>query len=146
MIHRKIQVWNRKGRALRPFLVCAFLLAPALAPAAGSGRLRPPPGLECERNQLTAYSGRVSGYQPGAESTWIQISTDEDTIEVVTVPHRGKPDASARYLLRGEAFTAQDRPKIEASTGKVAAGMRAVAWVCLDAKTDPIIDWQPPQP
>jgi hypothetical protein len=136
---------------MRPFLVCALLSVASGLPAqearmASEGRLRPPGALECDRNQLTSYSGHVSGYKPGAASTWIEISTDEDTVEAITVDHAGKPDASARYLLRGETFTAQDWTKIETAPGKLVADMRAVAWVCLDGKTAPLIDWQPPQP
>ena len=146
MIDRKNLVRHRKGRLLRPFLVCIPLLAATCATAAEGGRLRPPPALECDRNQLTSYSGRVSGYKRGAASTWIRISTDEDTVETVTVRHADKAKAAARYRLRGEAFTSRDWPRIEISAKKLTPGMRAVAWVCLDGKTAPLIDWQPPSP
>ena len=134
---------------MRPFLVCVLLSATGGLPAqearmAGEGRLRPPQGIACERDQLTSYSGRVTGYKPGAASTWIEIHTDEDTVEAITLEHAGRPDASARYLLRGEAFTAKDRAKIESAPGTLRRGMRAVAWVCLDGKTPPLLDWQPP--
>ena len=144
--------WHWKGRLLRPFLIGGMALVAAGSllsrePAmAERGRIRPPAASQCDRNQLTSYSGRVSGYKPGAASTWIEISTDEDTIEAVIVPHGGEADASARYLLRGEAFTAKDWPNIEASAGKLVSGMRVVAWVCLDGKTEPLIDWQPASP
>jgi hypothetical protein len=149
VIDRKPMVRNRKGRLLRPFLVCGVLLAAALAAplatSAEGGRLRPPAALACERNQLTSYSGRVSGYKPARESTWIQISTDEDSLEALTIKHPGQADASAHYLLHGQAFHPADRAKIEKRPGKLVAGTRAVAWVCLDGKTAPLIDWQPPQ-
>ena len=137
---------------MRPFLIGALtfaawglLPAPELAMGAG-GRMRAPAAITCDRNQLTSYSGRVSGYRPGTSRTWLQISTDEDTLEALNIEHAGQPDASARYLLRGEAFPAAGLSSIESRPGKLIVGMRAVAWVCLDGKTAPLIDWQPPQP
>ena len=109
-----------------------------------SGRLRPPATLACDRNHLTSYTGAVSGYRRDADQTWLEISTDEDTVEAVTVEHAGQPDASAHYLLRGEAFTANDWAAIEAAKGKLVENMRATAWVCDDGATAPVIDWQPP--
>lgn len=109
-----------------------------------SSRLRPPATLACDRNHLTSYTGAVSGYRRDAEQTWLEISTDEDTVEAVTVAHAGQADASAHYLLRGETFTANDWPAIEAGKGKLIEDMRATAWVCDDGVTAPVIDWQPP--
>lgn len=150
-----------KGRLVRPFvfacltsglLGCTAMAAQDSPPpeasvqagaSAPSGRLRPSPALACDRNNLTSYSGVVSGYRRDKDSTWIQISTDEDTVEAVTVPHDGQSDASAHYWLWGVPFTAADTAQIEKSSGVLIDGMRAVAWVCDDGKTPPVIDWQP---
>lgn len=156
---------NGKGRLGRLFMfACVAMMASACAAQAPAqettsapevtvenasdtgrtGRLRPPTTLACDRNHLTSYTGAVSGYRRGADQTWLEISTDEDTVEAVTVEHAGQPDASAHYLLRGQAFTANDWTAIEATKGKLVDDMRATAWVCDDGVTAPIIDWQPP--
>ena len=151
-----------KGRLVRPFLFaclasatmgCSAMAeqdsraaAPDLSPQAAApagGRLRPSPALACDRNQLTSYSGVVSGYRRDKDSTWIQIATDEDTVEAVTVPHDGDADPNAHYQLWGEPFTAADVARIETSPGVLIDGMRAIAWACDDGKTAPVIDWQP---
>ena len=150
-----------KGRLVRPFVfACATAgllgcttMAAQESPttdtsmqtdaSAPSGRLRPSQQLACDRNNLTSYSGAVSGYRMDADSTWIEISTDEDTVEAVTVPHDGQSDASSHYWLWGTPFTAADTAQIEKSPGLLVDGIRAVAWVCEDGKTPPVIDWQP---
>ncbi len=150
-----------KGRLVRPFFfgcIAAGLLgctamatqeapipaaAPIDAPAQGSGRLRPSPALACDRNNLTSYSGVVSGYRRDTDSTWIQIDTDEDTVEAVTVAHDGQADATAHFQLWGAPFAAGDFSRVGTSTGVLIDGMRAIAWVCDDGKTAPVIDWQP---
>ena len=151
-------VQELKGRLVRPFLFvclavvcqgCAAMPDPNLnagaadANLAPSGRLRPSPALACDRNHLTSYSGLVSGYRRDADSTWLEISTDEDTVESVTAPHDGQADASAHYQLWGARFAAGDFAQIEKSPGVLLQGMRAIAWVCDDGITAPLIDWQP---
>ena len=155
-------VLQGKGRLVRPFLFaclagvgmgCSAMAeqdtrsaAPDASPQAAApegGRLRPSPALACDRNHLTSYSGVVSGYRRDTDSTWIQIDTDEDTVEAVTVTHDGRADASAHYQLWGAPFTAGDVARIEISTGVLIDGLRAIAWVCDDGKTAPVIDWQP---
>ena len=150
-----------KGRLVRPFVFacltaglmgCTAMAAQDSPPpeasvqaeaSAPSGRLRPSPALACDRNDLTSYSGVVSGYRRNKDITWLEISTDEDTVEPVTVPHAGLADATAHYWLWGAPFTAANNASIEASPGVLIAGMRAVAWVCDDGKTPPVVDWQP---
>jgi hypothetical protein len=114
------------------------------AEAGRGGRLRPPATLACDRNHLTSYTGVVTGYRREARQTWLEISTDEDTVEAVTVDHAGQADASAQFLLRGEPFTAGDWARIEKTRGQLLGGVRATAWVCDDGATAPVIDWQPP--
>lgn len=143
-------------RTAQAGLACALALAlPALvpiaaaaaspgAPDAAPGRLRPVPAVTCDRNHLTAWTGVVTGYRRKAASTWLRIATDEDTVESTTVAHAGAPDASARFLLRGEPLGRGDLARIEASKRKLQPGMRATAWICDDGRTPPVIDWQPP--
>ena len=153
-------VQELKGRLVRPFLFvclaviclgCAAMPDPTLNADAGtadanlapSGRLRPSPALACDRNHLTSYAGIVTGYRRDADSTWLEISTDEDTVEPVTVPHGGQAGAAAHYRLWGAPFAAGDFVQIEKSPGVLLQGMRAIAWACDDGTTAPVIDWQP---
>ena len=80
-------------------------------------RVRPPPGLECPRDQLTLYGGEVRHYQRTGARTRITIATDWGTMETVTLPHAGRPDASAWFLLRGQAFQPGDWALIESRLG-----------------------------
>lgn len=157
----KATAQDQKGRLVRPFFLacisaglfgCTAMAAqetrppdpaPIQAPEQSTGRLRPSPALACDRNHLTSYSGAVSGYRVDADSTWIEVSTDEDTVEVVTVKHDGQADGRAHYLLWGAPFTAANTAQIEKSPGVLAEGVRAIAWVCDDGKAAPVIDWQP---
>jgi hypothetical protein len=112
-------------------------------PATSEGRLRPPP-LACDRNHLTSWRGVVSGYRRGEQETWLEISTDDDTVEATTLAHPDAADASGFYLFNGQPFTAADWDAIESAPGTLRQGMRATAWICDDGVTAPVIDWQPP--
>jgi len=136
---------------MRPFFACSLAIGLLGCTAIGAqepamrsaGRIRPPATLTCDINHVTSWSGVVTGYRRESESTWLQISTDADTVEQTTIEHVGQPDASAHYLLWQAPFTANDWPKIEKSEGVLIEGMRAIAWICDDGKTAPVIDWQP---
>ena len=138
---------------MRPFFACSLAIGLLGCTAIGAqepamrsaGRIRPPATLTCDINHLTSWSGVVTGYRRKPESTWLRISTDADTVEQTTIDHAGQPDASAHYLLWQQAFTAKDWKRIEKSKGKLIKGMRAIAWICDDGKTAPVIDWQPAQ-
>jgi len=153
VINTKREVTKLKGRALRPFFACSLAIGLLGCTAIGAeepamrdeGRIRPPASLTCDANHLTSWFGVVSGYRREDKQTWLQISTDYDTVEQLTIDHAGQPDASAHYLLWQEPFTAADWNKIEKSKGVLIEGMRAIAWICDDGKTAPVIDWQPAQ-
>jgi hypothetical protein len=135
------------GQVIGGLLAAALLAcAPTTAqdtPPQRVGRLAPPAGVACDRNQLTSWTGVVTDYRRGVESTWIEIHTDAETIERTEIDHAGQADAAAYYLFRGEAFSADAWPKIERSPGRLVEGMRATAWICLDDQTSAVIDWQP---
>jgi len=144
MIHRDRQPL-RISRPLITLLVAGVLLScNSLAQdTAGRGRIAPPPAISCDRNQLTSWTGKVSGYRRGDKVIWIEISTDEQTVEQATIEHDGWADAASRYLLWGDPFTHADWTAIESSPGKLMDGMRATVWICSDGMTPPVIDWQP---
>lgn len=155
-MHPRQTVAKGKGRRVRPFLFAAFVLAATACAAsapprahvvpaamAGEGRLRPPP-LACDRNHLTSWRGRVMDYRRQGDTTWLQIATDDDTLEEAELKVPPPPAAPPDYRLDGQPFTAQDWARIENADGSLRAGMRATAWVCEDGVTPPVIDWQPP--
>ena len=116
----------------------------ALLPQPPRGRLRPPPGLTCDRSDLTSYDGRVIAYRRRKGSTFLRIRTNSDTTEEVTIRHPATDDPSEFYLLRGESFTKSDWRRIEKSRNVLRPGMRANVWVCRDHPTvQPVVDWQP---
>ena len=106
-------------------------------------RVAPPAAVTCPRNNLTAYSGRVTRYSRRAGETTLTIATDWETTETVTLKHPGTDDPSRSFLLNAKAFQSSDWTYVEESKGKLKTGMRATAWVC-DEGRQPIVDWQPP--
>jgi len=75
-----------KSSTFSRFLIAVALLAslsvcthaPAQTRMAAPGRLAPP-ALACNRNQLTSWSGVVTGYTRNPASTTISVETDWDT-------------------------------------------------------------------
>jgi len=108
-----------------------------------TGRLAPPPHVTCDRNHLTSWTGKVTGYRRDEQSIWIEISTDENTVEETTIEHKGFVDAPSHFLLWGEPFQRNDWTAIEATPGNLIDGMRAIVWVCSDGGTPAVIDWRP---
>ena len=108
-------------------------------------RHAPLPAVTCDRNQLTSWFGKVSGYRRESDTTWLQVTTDYDTVEEVTLNHPDQADAAAFYRLWGEPFLDADWSAIEKTAGVLIPGMRATAWICEDGRTPPLIDWQPPR-
>ena len=102
-----------------------------------------PPGLTCPRDRLTSFAGLVSAYERSERGLRIQIRTDWDTVENIVVPGVGESGLRDRFLLRGAPFAASDWPRIESAPGVPRPGLRAIAWVCDDGRTLPVIDWRP---
>lgn len=128
--------------SIAPLVSCAASQAPfrEYDSRARSARLMPPATLACERNELTSYTGRVTSYRRTADMTAVVINTDAGTTEKVEVRHA---DAATVYLLNGSPFTDADWPRIESEDGELLPGTRVTAWVCLDGKTAPVLDWRP---
>jgi len=124
--------------------VGALLLVAAVAGAGAAadqrgGRQRAPGSFDCDRNNLTVYTGVVSSYQRRVGTTTLRIRTDEDTTEQVSVKHPGTDDPSAHFRMMTEPFTPADWSRIESKKGVLRAGTRAAAWVCSDGRV--MIDW-----
>jgi len=106
-------------------------------------RLRPPSKVECSRDHLTSYTGKVIDYQRTMNRTNLRIATDWGTIEAISIAHPGSKDPSVWFLIEGKIFAHSDRKHVETSAGQLREGVRATAWVCDDGR-NPIIDWLPP--
>jgi len=126
------------GARKRPCFVFGLLLCVLFAPQAfaSRGRIAPPAQAACPGGNLTAYFGRVVGYQRNGKRTWLKIATDYGTVETVSVP-----PGTQRLLYRGQAFAAGDWARIETKPGVLRTGVRATAWVCEGGKSPPLIDW-----
>lgn len=115
---------------------------PPPAPAAASGgRLAPPDAVTCDRNKLTSFAGKVTKYSRRNGITTLTIATSADTIETVSVRHRGSKDPSRSFLIVGKRFTSADWKRIEKKPGVLRPGMSVVAWVCEVGPT--VVDWRP---
>lgn len=134
---------------LLPILTGPFLISCAEAKPDSrdrpARRMAPPEVVACDRNQLTSYTGAVTGYRRDGDELWLQISTDWDTIEQVQVEVGPAAGTVTQFLLRGDPFTVADWSVLEQSPGVLHDDMRATAWVCLDGKTPPLVDWMPPR-
>lgn len=126
---------------MKPLAVVVALLAAATTDAGAqrATRQRAPDTFACDRNTLTAYTGVVTNYQRRVGETTLQIRTDFDTTEQVTLRHPGTDDPSAHFRMLGEPFTAADWNRIESQKGVLRAGTRAAAWVCNDGRV--MVDW-----
>jgi hypothetical protein len=107
-----------------------------------SGRLAPPPTLQCDRNQLTSYSGTVTSYERTDEQTLIEITTDWGSVEPFTLPH-ADGRVEQHFLLRGKPFNPENWSQIESAPGQIFEHTQAIVWVCEDAAIAPVADWRP---
>ena len=127
--------------------ILAFMVwvAVPLSPAAGSQRIAPSTALQCPRNHLTAFTGRVLLYRRVAGRIVLRVRTDEETTENFTLRFPQTEDGSKYFLLKGEAFKPEDWGQIEVSRSRLHPKMRATVWVCDDG-SKPIIEWRPAEP
>jgi rhodanese-related sulfurtransferase len=112
-----------------------------VAPPPRGGRLAPPAGVSCDRNDLTSYAGLVKRYRRQKGKTTLTIDTSAGTTETVVLLHPGTSDPSRWYLIGGTAFTAKDWSRIERRKGVLKPDTSAVAWVCTGGAN--FIDWRP---
>ena len=142
-----------KGLQLTPAYLTLALLFTAAGLASNSqfavargARIMPPAAITCDRNQLTSWSGRISGYKRNGGASWIEIHTDADTVESIAIEHPGTSDPSAHFLLLGKPFVPETWTDIETSPSHLKENMRATIWICLDDATPPVVDWRPGEP
>lgn len=132
----------------------AFSLARAQRPSSSQasgqdsgrqGRIAPPAGLKCSRDNTTSFTGRVLAYQRTAGRVFIRVRTDEATTESFTLRFPKSGDASAVFLLNGEPFKQRDWSKVERRKGTLRSNMRATVWACYQGNEPKpeVIDWRP---
>lgn len=114
----------------------------ASATVAAQGRLRPPPFVTCDRNQLTSFTGRVVSLSRDADATHLVMDTDDATRERLTIRHP-KGDAGPWFYRAGQPFAEQDWAVLLPG-GRLRPDARATAWVCV-TEPNPRIDWVLPQ-
>ena len=124
-----------------PMAACAH--SDAQERARAPARVMPPSDLACDRNDLTSYNGRVIAYHRTADRLSITILTDWETQEVLQVP---MDTVRHSFVVRGRRLAKPDWAAIEQSATEAHAGLRVIAWVCLDERTPPVLDWRPAQP
>lgn len=130
---------------MRAVILVLALVSPGAFQEPSPRRQRPPQAIQCQRDHLTSYTGKVVRYSRAETRLRIDIRTDWDTAEQFTI-HLGKgEDAAGRFLLRSGAFQPRDWDVIESSKGRLRPGMRATVWEC-NAGGAPVltIDWEPP--
>ncbi len=109
------------------------------------GRQRPPRTVECPRNHLTSYTGRLTSYNRSEEQLQFRIRTDWDTDEEFTLRFAKGEDPTGRFLLRSDTFQPGDWRAIESAKGRLRPGVRATVWECkADGRPQLTIDWLPP--
>lgn len=114
-------------------------------PEPRAGRLATPAASACDRNHLTSWFGKVSGYRREHEEVWLEVSTDYDTVEEINLDYGPQSAAPPQFQLWGETFTDSDWAVIERSPGVLNEGMRVVVWICENGQTPPLVDWRPPR-
>ncbi len=105
------------------------------------GRIRPPAAVTCNRNNLTAYSGKVVEFTKRPGRVDLTIETDWDTTEKVALTHSRGSDPIRWFLFNGKKFKPGDWKELNRIQSTYPDGFRATAWVCNDGRK-PIIDWQ----
>jgi hypothetical protein len=119
-----------------------FVLSLTLAVLGMPQRARPPAALQCSRDHLTSFQGRILEYQRGEQDVVLRVRTDEETTESFTLAWGTSEKVETWLLLRGEGFKAEDWKQIESAPGKLHEGMRIIVWACDDG-SKPVFDWRP---
>ena len=110
------------------------------------GRLAPPPGLKCDANHVTSFTGKVLAYSRRSGRIFIRVRTDEQTTEEFTIHYGQDEDPSKLFMLDAQALSEGDLAKIESRWKRNKRPARATVWACYDNDwhklTAEIIDWR----
>ena len=111
-------------------------------------RIAPPEILQCDRNKLTSYQGKVSAFEfRGASALELTIETDWGSEESFAVEAECPAALAARMLRDGQLLTADEWDGLQSGAAELSPDTYAIAWVCEDGVTPTVIDWrQAPTP
>src|SRR5262245_37664871 len=129
------------GMRRKGLLALTLVLGPLIL-GGQAQRLRPPAVLQCSRDHLTSFQGRILDYKRGEQDMTIRVRTDEQTTESFTLKWANSEKAETSFLMEGERFKPEDWKRIESAPGKLRDGMRIIVWVCDDG-SKPVFDWRP---
>jgi hypothetical protein len=101
----------------------------------GRDRLAPPAALNCDRNNLTSYEGRLFAFTPGPDEVTVTLVTDWDSEETFTVP------ADAVQLRDGVPMDAETQAAFLETLAPPTQAPRIIAWVCCDPSSV-TLDWR----
>jgi hypothetical protein len=109
-------------------------------------RIAAPEDLDCPRDNLTVFIGRVAEYARNDRRLKVTIDTDWQTKETRTLNYADERTLLKRLRLNGKVFVESDWSEIESAESKLREGVRAKVWVCGRASEQRIvrIDWEPP--
>ena len=124
----------------KQYLFCILLL---VTDPAGADRLRVPSYLTCERNLVTSWTGTVTHYEREQGKLVIEMVTDADTFEQLTLELPTKSELQQHFYLDNQPFEDKNWYWLEVKEGELAASRSATVWLCLDNKTKPVINWIP---
>src|SRR5437867_13131921 len=95
-----------RGLKLRLFagLISAACAVTCCVRMSAAQRIRPPDGIQCPRDHLTAFTGNILHYRRVTDRTEIRMRTDEDTTESFVLRHTGSDDPSRWFLLKASPF------------------------------------------
>ena len=113
-------------------------------------RLAPPPGLACDANYVTSFTGRVLSYSRRSGRIFIRVRTDEATTEEFTITYTQEEDLLKRFQLFGQPLGQEALEKIESRWKRDKRNVRATVWACYDKEwRNPsaiLIDWHVGKP
>jgi hypothetical protein len=101
--------------------------------------------LNCDRNQLTSFTGVVTGWMRNDAEARLRMNTDAETRESFTLRFEKGTPPEKWFLLGGQVFRPEDWVKVEAAPGRLRPGVGATVWVC-EGSVNPTIDWRLPPP
>lgn len=127
----------------RMLLYFLLILLSTMNSHAYERRLRVPNYFHCERNYVTSWTGKVTGYQRDDKTLSLTMFTDADTTENIQFHFNSPNELLTRLYLKGKAFTADSWQQIESAHGLLKDNMKLTVWLCADNNTQAIINWQP---
>jgi hypothetical protein len=113
-------------------------------------RLAPPPGLACDADYVTSFTGRVLSYSRRSDRIFIRVRTDEATTEAFTIAYTQTEDLLKKFQLYGQPLGQEGLEKIESHWRRDKRNVRATVWACYDKEwRNPsaiLIDWHVGKP